>query len=96
MKRTLILVLAITFLLSFSGNVFAGWVTGCTVEQVKKTPTGAYARVDNSGVKIFALIAPTLENQMLAIFLTAIASGQTVDVLYDAPSAKFIGVAANQ
>ena len=95
MKKGLMVALAVTFFIFFAGNSFAGWETGATVEQVKKTAVGTYVRVAlASGAKVFAVVAPTLENHILAVLLTAQASSMTVDVNI-AAGPKIIGAATN-
>ena len=95
MKKGLMLVLAIMLVFFFAGNSFA-WTEGCQVEQVKQTATGVYARVVlPGGAKVFAVVAPTLENHVLAILLTAQASDLLVDVnIVTGP--KIIGAALNK
>ena len=95
MKKGLIAVLALSLVVFFSGNSFAGWEVGAKVEQIKKTAAGTYVRVElASGAKILALCAPTLENHLLAVLLTAQAATLTVDVNL-APGPKIIGAASN-
>jgi hypothetical protein len=81
----------VVLLPSFS---FAGWVTGYTVDQVKQTAALCYARLtkDGSGTMLLSL-APTIEKNLLAVLLTAQASGKLVDV--NVSDTKMIGVAIN-
>jgi|SaaInl7_200m_RNA_FD_contig_81_343549_length_462_multi_7_in_0_out_0_1 hypothetical protein len=99
--RKLIFIALLTGLLVSMSTISFAWSEGATINKVKKTPANlTYLTITfSNNAKASAYLAPTMENQLLAVALTAVASGQKVDVNIVADGAggyKITGLAINE